>query len=46
MRSVLRGPAHQLAVRMRINNCTHGQRGIVIGAPLSETAVNAVGVRP
>ena len=24
MRSALRGPAHQLAVRMRINNCTHG----------------------
>ena len=24
MRSVFRGPAHQLAVRMRINNCTHG----------------------
>ena len=24
MRSVLPGPAHQLAVRMCINNCTHG----------------------
>ena len=24
MRSAFRGPAHQLAVRMRINNCTHG----------------------
>ena len=24
MRSVFLGPAHQLAVRMRINNCTHG----------------------
>ena len=24
MQSALRGPAHQLAVRMRINNCTHG----------------------
>ena len=23
-RSAFRGPAHQLAVRMRINNCTHG----------------------
>ena len=23
MRSAFRGPAHQLAVRMRINNCTH-----------------------
>ena len=27
MRSVFRGPAHQLAVRMRINNCTHGHYG-------------------
>ena len=25
MRSAFRGPAHQLAVRMRINNCTHGR---------------------
>ena len=25
MRSAFRGPAHQLAVRMRINNCTHGK---------------------
>ena len=25
MRSVFRGPAHQLAVRIRINNCTHGR---------------------
>ena len=24
MRSVFRGPAHKLAARMRINNCTHG----------------------
>ena len=24
MRSAFRGPAHKLAVRMRINNCTHG----------------------
>ena len=24
MRSAFRGPAHQLAVRMHINNCTHG----------------------
>ena len=24
MRSAFRGPAHQLAVRMRINNCNHG----------------------
>ena len=24
MRSAFRGPAHQLAVRMRINNCIHG----------------------
>ena len=24
MRCALRGPAHQLGVRMRINNCTHG----------------------
>ena len=24
MRSAFRGPAHQLAVRMRINNFTHG----------------------
>ena len=24
MRSAFRGPAYQLAVRMRINNCTHG----------------------
>ena len=27
MRSAFRGPAHQLAVRMRINNCTHGHYG-------------------
>ena len=25
--SAFRGPAHQLAVRMRINNCTHGHYG-------------------
>ena len=30
MRSALRGPAHQLAVRMRINNCTHGRPAIII----------------
>ena len=24
VRGAFRGPAHQLAVRMRINNCTHG----------------------
>ena len=27
MRSAFRGPAHQLAVRVRINNCTHGHYG-------------------
>ena len=27
MRSAFRGPAHQLAVCMRINNCTHGHYG-------------------
>ena len=27
MRSAFRDPAHQLAVRMRINNCTHGHYG-------------------
>ena len=26
-----RGPAHQLAVRMRINNCTHGHNNSIIG---------------
>ena len=30
MRSALRGPAHQLAVRIRINNCTHGRPAIII----------------
>ena len=32
MRSAFRGPAHQLAVRMRINNCTHGHNNNIIMA--------------
>ena len=35
MRSALRGPAHQLAVRMRINNCTHGHNNINNYCPIA-----------
>ena len=36
MRSALRGPAHQLAVCMRINNCTHGRPAIIIAQSTSQ----------
>ena len=35
MRSAFRGPAHQLAVRMRINNCTHGHNSINNNCPIA-----------
>ena len=41
MRSGLRGPAHQLAVRMRINNCTHGHN-IMKGTKVQTLGVRAV----
>ena len=38
MRSAFRGPAHQLAVRMRINNCTHGHNNY---CPINQPAHHA-----
>ena len=38
MRSALRGPVHQLAVRMRINNCTHSHNNNIIMAQATNHA--------
>ena len=40
MRSAFRGPAHQLAVRMRINNCTVPMAIIIIMAQATSLAMH------
>ena len=42
MRSALRGPAHQLAVRMRINNCIWPAKIIIAQSTSQPCASNCV----